>query len=62
MCVHSGGIVSVSGEWDVKPRIIFISDGFPTESTASVAGDVASNITNVRSQMFGCECGCGVYV
>ena len=54
--------MSVSGEWDVKPRIIFISDGFPTESTESTGGDVASSITNVRSQMFGCGCECGVYL
>ncbi|XP_070197060.1 uncharacterized protein [Littorina saxatilis] len=46
--VRKGGIVSVSGEWEVKPRIIFISDGLPTESSENFHGDFAKNITNVR--------------
>jgi Mg-chelatase subunit ChlD len=46
--VRKGGIVSVSGEWEVKPRIIFISDGYPTESTEVAGNDSPSNITNVR--------------
>ena len=48
LALRVGGIVSVSGEWEVKPRIIFISDGRPTESTESGDRDIPSNITNVR--------------
>lgn len=42
-----GGIVSVSGEWNVRPRIIFISDGYPTESSEDKGQDVAKNINHV---------------
>ncbi|KAK7476930.1 hypothetical protein BaRGS_00031789 [Batillaria attramentaria] len=48
--VRKGGIVSVSGEWDVKPRIIFISDGLPTESSEDDR-DSPNNITNVRMSL-----------
>ncbi|XP_025085638.1 uncharacterized protein LOC112559026 isoform X1 [Pomacea canaliculata] len=47
--VRKGGVVSVSGEWNVRPRIIFISDGYPTESTEDKGLDVAKNINHVRA-------------
>ncbi|XP_076467495.1 uncharacterized protein LOC143298527 [Babylonia areolata] len=47
--VGKGGIVSVSGEWLVKPRIIYISDGLPTESAEEHDDcDLPSNPGHVR--------------
>lgn len=46
--VKKGGIVSISGEWQVKPRVIFISDGWPTESSEDNNTDEPGDIDNVR--------------
>ncbi|KAL8598773.1 hypothetical protein ACOMHN_033336 [Nucella lapillus] len=49
--VRKGGAVSISGEWKVRPRVIFISDGHPTESAESQT-DIAGNLQNVRMSLF----------
>jgi hypothetical protein len=40
-------IISVSHVYDVKPRIIFMSDGYPTENIDDPGLDVASNKMHV---------------
>ncbi|KAK7115958.1 uncharacterized protein [Littorina saxatilis] len=38
-----GGIVSISGVYKVRPRIIFITDGLPTDETQDTGPDLQSN-------------------
>ncbi|KAK7478403.1 hypothetical protein BaRGS_00030328 [Batillaria attramentaria] len=39
-----GGIVNISGVYKVRPRIIFITDGRPTDETVETGSDVQSNM------------------
>ncbi|KAK7476927.1 hypothetical protein BaRGS_00031786 [Batillaria attramentaria] len=48
--VEKAGIISVSGVFDVRPRIIFISDGYPTENTEG-GPDYAHNKMHVRTSL-----------
>ena len=43
----SASIISVSGVYDVRPRIIFISDGYPTENIDDGGLDCAHNKMHV---------------
>ncbi|XP_076467498.1 uncharacterized protein LOC143298528 isoform X2 [Babylonia areolata] len=47
--VHKAGVISISGMYDVKPRIIFLSDGYATENYDDGGTDVAYNKMHVRS-------------
>lgn len=43
-----GGIVNVSGVYKVRPRIIVITDGRPTDEAVDTGADLQSNISQVK--------------
>lgn len=45
--LNPASIISVSGMYHVKPRIIFISDGHPTENVDSDEADLPINPMHV---------------
>lgn len=45
--VQPGGIVSISGVYKVRPRIIFITDGLPTDEAQETGHDLQSNVNQV---------------
>ncbi|XP_025085636.1 uncharacterized protein LOC112559025 [Pomacea canaliculata] len=49
--VKKASIISVSGMYHVKPRIIFISDGHPTENVDSDETDLPINPMHVRTSL-----------
>lgn len=53
MAAFSGkaGVISLSGVYDVKPRILFISDGHPTENIDDQGVDTAKNRMHVRTAL-----------
>jgi uncharacterized protein YegL len=43
----AGGVVNISGVYKVRPRIIFISDGCPTDEAQATGSDIQSNVNQV---------------
>ena len=44
--------MNISGVYKVRPRIIFITDGCPTDEAQEMGHDLQSNVNQVRIRVF----------
>ncbi|KAL8616661.1 hypothetical protein ACOMHN_031643 [Nucella lapillus] len=47
-CKGRGGVLNIAGVYKVRPRIIFITDGWPTDETVETGPDLPGNVNETR--------------